>query len=230
MEKEIKKASKKVVDKKNTTKKNNVDKETSKKVEDKNIESKKEIKTTPIKVDKEKVKEAEKKNKVYYANNDVNEVKKFIFIMLALIVIVAGIYVCTRAFVTKDLFNKKEDKTEEVTEGSVNYDVASMGTLLNRPYDEYYVVIYDTKEGSYISDMSSLVYSYTQKDNHLHVYTIDLSNKLNEAYYDPENVNVNAKDLSEIKVGDITLIKVKSGKINKFIVDYSKMKTELGVN
>ena len=77
--------------------------------------------------------------------------------------------------------------------------------------------------------MAILLYSYTSKKEHLHMYSVDLSNKLNEGYYDPENVNVEAKTLSEVKVGDITLIKVKNGKISKYIVDYSKMEKELNV-
>ena len=64
---------------------------------------------------------------------------------------------------------------------------------------------------------------------HKHVYTIDLSNELNKAQYDAENVNTKAKKVSEMKVGDITLIKVKNGKIEKYIVDYAKMEKELGL-
>ena len=32
-----------------------------------------------------------------------------------------------------------------------------------------------------------------------------------------------------MKVGDITLVKVKNGKIEKYIVDYAKMQKELGI-
>jgi hypothetical protein len=59
--------------------------------------------------------------------------------------------------------------------------------------------------------------------------TIDLANELNKAYYDVENVNAKATKVSEMKVGDITLVKVKNGKIEKYIVDYAKMQKELGV-
>ena len=56
----------------------------------------------------------------------------------------------------KDLFNKEETKTEETVQGSVNYSVASVGQILNRPYDEYYVFVYDTT-GDYATDMNSLL-------------------------------------------------------------------------
>ena len=77
--------------------------------------------------------------------------------------------------------------------------------------------------------MISLVNSYLKLKEHKHVYTIDLSNELNKSYYDAENVNTKATKVSEMKVGDITLVKVKNGKIDKYIVDYAKMEKELGI-
>ncbi len=241
MEKETKKVNKKVTNKNgNKTAKNSSAKKVSpkkapvkavpKKVEEKEEVKtiKEEVKVTPIKAEKSKVKAAAKKNKVYYANNEAGEFVNFLIIILIIALLCGGIYLATRAFVTKDLFDKKSD-TEEIVQGAINYDVATMGTMLNRPYSEYYVVVYDATEGDYISDMSSLVYNYNALEKHLHVYTVDLSNTMNKSYYDPENVNVNAKTLEEVKVGDITLIKVKNGSIVKYVTDLSKMKDELGV-
>lgn len=154
------------------------------------------------------------------------ELKNFILVILVVVICVAGLYLVTRAFITKDLFPKDEEPT--IVAGEVNYDVAIMGQLLNRPYKEYYVAIFDSN-GDHFVDMSSLVSAYNELANHKHIYTIDLSNKLNDGYYSPEEENVKAKSLSEIKLGDITLIKVKDGKINKYINDYDKMRKELGV-
>lgn len=177
---------------------------------------------------KEVVKNKKVKNKVNYRTSEQDEMIKFIIVILVVLLCVGGIYLFTRAFVTKDLF-KEENKTSEVVqEGTVNYDVAIMGQLLNRPYSEYYVIIYDAG-GEYMYDMSSLVSSYNALEKHKHIYTIDLGNELNASYYSPEEVNTKAKSLEEIKLGDTTLIKVKDGKINKYIVDYEKMKSELGV-
>ena len=158
-----------------------------------------------------------------------SELKSFLIVILVVLVGVGLLFLATKAFVTKDLFggNKEETEEKEVV-GEVNYDVTIMGSLLNRPYDVYYAVIYDTT-GDYVYDMSALVTSYKEVKDAKHIYTIDLNNKLNEGYYDPANVNTKAKKLSDVKVGDMTLIKIKDGKINKFITDYNKMKKELGV-
>lgn len=169
-----------------------------------------------------------KKNKVNYQTTEQEEIKKFLIVILVVLLCVGLIYLCTRAFVTKDLFKAKETETEEVVSGQINDSVAIMGQILNKAEDEYYVAIYNST-GKFTGDMGRLVYSYTSKEKHLHVYTVDLNNKLNSDYYDPENVNEKAQTLEDIKVGDITLIKVKKGKITKYIVDFAKMQKELGV-
>lgn len=172
-------------------------------------------------------KEKQIKNKVKYQTAEQEEIKKFIIVILVVLICVGAIYLITRAFVTKDL-GKSDDTTEQTVTGTVNYDVAIMGQILNRPYKSYYVVIYDT-DGEYMSDMSSMVNNYNTKEEHLHMYTVDLNNHLNASYYDPENVNQKATDLADLKVGDITLLKIKDGKISKFVVDYTKMLKELGL-
>lgn len=169
------------------------------------------------------------KNKIKYSTGESDEIFSLVTVILVVVLIVGGLYLATRAFVTKDLFKKKEQEVEQVTPGTVQYDVIIMGQLLNRPYDEYYVAIYDAAEGDYILDMMTLVSSYNNQSKHKHIYTVDLSNKLNADYYDPSNVNLDAKKVEDIKVGDITLIKVKKGAIVKYIVDYAKMEKELGI-
>jgi len=178
---------------------------------------------------KEKKKKNNKKYKVNYVTDEEKEIRRFVIVLLVVIVAVGGIYLLTRAFVTKDLFTKKGNDTKEVTEGKVNYDVAMIGDMLNRPYKKYYVVIYDTTNDDYSSDMYSLVYNYGLLKKDKHLYTVDLSNSLNKSYYDAKKVNTKATTLKDLKVGDITLLEVTDGKISKYIVDYAKMQTELGI-
>lgn len=173
-------------------------------------------------------KKKNKVNKINYNTTEQDEIKKFLIVIVVVLALCGGIYLLTRAFVSKDLFGK-EDETQEVADGTIDYSVAIMGQILNRPYDEYYVAIYNAKDGEYVSDMATLLYNYSTQEKHLHVYTVDLSNHLNADYYDPENVNTKAQSVADMKVGDITLLKVKKNKISKYIVDYDAMKKELGV-
>lgn len=192
-------------------------------------------KNTVAKTDK--VKKVKRNNKIKFETTEQAEVKKFIIVIIVVLLCVGAIYLFTRAFVSKDLFKKDEPKVEDVTEGEVNYDVAIMGQILNRPYDEYYVIIYNQSEGEYLGDMASIVSEYSTKedDKKLHLYTVDLSNELNSSYYDKENENTKAKTLEEIKLGDKTLLKIKKNKksgkleISKYITDIDAMKKELDI-
>ncbi len=185
----------------------------------------------------DKVKKVKRNNKIKFETTEQAEVKKFIIVIIVVLLCVGAIYLFTRAFVSKDLFKKDEPKVEDVTEGEVNYDVAIMGQILNRPYDEYYVIIYNQSEGEYLGDMASIVSDYSTKedDKKLHLYTVDLSNELNSSYYDKENENTKAKTLAEIKLGDKTLLKIKKNKksgkleISKYITDIDAMKKELDI-
>lgn len=170
-----------------------------------------------------------KKEKLRTAEQE--EMRKLGITVLIVIILVAGIALFTSAFVTKDLFNKK-DEEKEVVDGTVNYEVAIVGNILNRPYDSYYVLVFD-KQGDSAADMNDILNGYKSldptKNTKLHVYVVDLSNKMNSSFYDAEKENTSAKSVAEFKFGNKTLLKIKDGKVEKYIVDLEKMKKELGL-
>ncbi len=164
--------------------------------------------------------------KMKYRTAEQEEMRKFIIVVVVVTVLVVGIYFLTRAVVTKDLFDKKNETTTKV---EVKYDVAIVGEILNRPYDEYYVFVYD-QGNEKASEMSSLVEQYKGTEKALHVYKVYLENKLNAKYYDPTKENTKATKVSEFIFGDTTLLKIKDGKVEKYITDYTKMEKELGIS
>lgn len=171
-----------------------------------------------------KEKKIKKVNKIKYETSEQHEVKSFLVVVLVVLVAVGLTYLATRMFVSKDLFTK--DDNEEAASVEVNYDVAIVGNILNRPYDEYYVVVYDSR-GDYAADMTSVVSEYTNKAKHLHVYTVDLANALNVKYYNPTNINLKVSKVSDFRFGDVSLLKVKKGKVNNAWSDIKKIKKEL---
>lgn len=168
------------------------------------------------------------KNKVKkYETEEQMEVKKFIFVLLGIILIVVGIYFFTRAFVTKDLFKQASDVT--YTSGTVNYDVAVVGTMLNRSDKEYYVVAYSSENNS-ATYYNTLLSKYLNNEDAMKVYYLDLNNELNKEYVaTDENISKSFTSIKELKFGNITLLKVKDGKVTKFITDLEKIKVELGI-
>ena len=72
-------------------------------------------------------KKVKKETHIKFETTEQAEVKKFIIVILVVLLCVGAIYLFTRAFVSKDLFKKDEPKEEEVIEGEVDYEVAIMG-------------------------------------------------------------------------------------------------------
>ena len=171
----------------------------------------------------------ETKKKISYRTEEQKEITRLVIIIVVVAVLVVGAYFLTRAFVTKDLFTHKTKEEEVVTPGQINYNVAIVGTMLNRPELEYYVVVYDSTDANYSSEMLGVVTSYNSKKKHLPVYTVDLSNKFNESFHDPDNINLEPEKVEDYRFGDVTLIRVKNGKAVKAISDLTKIKKELDV-
>lgn len=164
-------------------------------------------------------------NTMKVQTTEQSELKSFFIVIFVVVLCVLGLWLVTDKVVNKD---KEEEKEQEVV-GAINYDVASVGTLFNRPQSTYYAVIYDTTSDK-AYEMSSLVTAYKAVEGSLHIYTVDLSDYMNKKYYDPAAVDTKVKTYSDdIRFGDATLVKIKDGKIVKYIEDHAKMKAELGV-
>ncbi len=167
-----------------------------------------------------------KEKKIKYQTEEQKEIKKFIIVLIGLILIIVGIYYFTRAFVTKDLF-KSNTLEKQYTNGAINYEVAIVGNMLNKPQTEYYVMALNSENIEY-SYYRTIASKYSSKEKALKVYFVDLNNALNEKYVAKEEEKSNKyTSLEELKLGEITLIKVKNGKVSKFITDIDSIKKEL---
>lgn len=168
------------------------------------------------------------KKNIKYESEEQKEVKRFILVVLGLVIAVIGIYFFTRAFVTKDLFNKNNDEIS-YTDGAINYDVAIVGNMLNRPYDEYYLMAFDS-EGTKSNYYSTIISKYISNEKSLKVYHIDLANSLNENFIaKDENISKKFESIDNLKLGEVTLIKVKNKKVTKFITNIEEIAKELTI-
>ena len=161
-----------------------------------------------------------------YVSDEASEIKRFAIILISIIVIIVIIY-----FVSNVLVKKKDTATSSnnVTPGEIDYNTVSVGTILNREEDEYYVLVYDQ------NDSKSSIYAtygalYTNYNNKLKVYYCDLGNEINKSYVAIDgNSNPKAKNVTDFKFGEITLLKIKNKKINKYLEDADAIKKELGI-
>ena len=158
------------------------------------------------------------------------EMKRFVLVLLGVVVVVIGIYFFTRAFVTKDLF-KDEKNDQTYTTGVVSETAAIVGNMLTRPENEYYVALFslEDNQASYYDAIISKYSGDSENKNKLKVYYVDLANKLNEKYLATEDdkATTKYKDLDSLRLGDFTLIKVKKGKVNKLLTTVEDIKKEL---
>lgn len=165
------------------------------------------------------------KNNVY-VSEEQKEIRNFILILLGVIIVVLIVYGVSKIFIKDDKDNANQD---EVTSGTIDYDVVSIGTMLNRNEDEYYVMIYDIEDTQAVY-YSAIINIYSNKENSKRLYYCDLGNKLNEGYRSEDgNSNPNAKKIDELALSDLTLIKVKKGKIVKYLDNIDTIKSELGL-
>lgn len=178
----------------------------------------KKIKVNPVMVNQKEL----KRIKASGVSEDTNEIKTFIIIVVVITILIGLIYGLT------ELLKKDNNIEDAIVAGKINYDRVSIGTMLNRPYDEYYVIIYDSSSNEAIIN-STLISQYTSKsneDNYLKIYFCDLGNKINNDFYNVNEDNVsnpNAKTIEELDLGDLTLIKVKNGKIVNYVEGYDKI-------
>ena len=87
--------------------------------------------------------------------------------------------------------------------------------------NEYYVLFDDfsnLKSDSYVS--------YLAGKSDIKVYKVDLSKPENKVFKSEES-NKNAKRASELKINDVTLIRIKNGKIVNYIESSAKIEEYL---
>ena len=159
------------------------------------------------------------------SSEEENEVKTFVIIIIIIALIAGVIY-----FITEKINGDSSIDAKGVTAGAINYDKISVGTLLNRPYENYYVVVYDAESKDAVK-YSTMMTLYKQKTEDVKkIYYCDLGNKLNSPYYNVNEDNKSnpaAKDIKDLDFGDLTLLEIKNGKIVDYIEDYTTIHEKL---
>ena len=151
---------------------------------------------------------------VNYQSEDAKEIKNLIIIMIIIIVIALGLYFFT------DFIMKKEDTNK----AEFNYDECLIGTMFNRPYDEYYVFAYSS-DNEKANDYNTLKLNYEKKDDALKIYYVDMSTNWNNVYLS-ETSNANPTKPSEVKIKSSALFHIKNGKVSAYYEtteDYEKV-------
>lgn len=154
-----------------------------------------------------------------YGNDDVKLVYKFILLLVIVIIVGVGFY-----FLTDKVVKKSETPSNEI---EINYNNATVGTILNRPYNEYMVLLYDSEksEAAYYGTLLSKFTSNSEDK----IYFVDLSLKENKEYV-KETSNKNFESIDEAAFSGPTLLKIKDGKVVNFLETKEEIKNVLSVD
>lgn len=150
------------------------------------------------------------------------EVFRFIKILIVVVALVFGVYLFTNAFVSKEYDIKKDGQKGEIDSSKI-----VVGSILNRGSDDYFVLAYKSKDIN--APLFSTYYGmYTQKEDSLSIYIVDLDNELNKDYYSDE-AKTNISTIADIKLSSPTLLRVKNHKIVKTATNIEDIKSTLGL-
>lgn len=158
---------------------------------------------------KYKPKKRERKSTINVPSSE-NQVKTTIITIAVTIGFIAVIYL--GAIWLEKLGVFEEGYTKPTTETEISYTDILIGETFNRP-DKEYLVLFDT-----FGDKTNDVYVkyLAEKYTKLNIYYVDMSSAPNSKYAS-ETSNPNAKNVSELKINGITLVKIKGSRIIKYI-------------
>ena len=152
-------------------------------------------------------------------SEDVLKIRSLIIILVIVVAISAGLF-----FLTDKMIERETNKDEETVEVEFDYDVATVGTMFNRPEKEYYVLLYSTEKNG--NDLNSVLAKYRSGDNYIKTYFIDLDLKVNNSVLG-DKVEKEPSNSKEVKVKGATLYKLVEGKVTECITGIEKIEDVL---
>lgn len=190
----------------------------------KNVKEKKEPKVVKkeIKVTKKKdskIKKGSEKIKLNISGTN-DELNKVIKCLVIVAVIFCAVYLLT-VYITKHGTDSDFKKT--VGEATIQHEKILAGSTFEQKDKEYYVLFYNTTKDYTYTDIYS---SYKEKEGHTPIYYVDTKEGLNSKYVGDEE-NTNPKDISELKVKGVTLMKVKDKEVVEYTTNEDEIKSKL---
>ena len=154
--------------------------------------------------------------------NEEYSISKLLKIVFIISLIFSLFYIIT-IFVSKNISDDSDSSVKSTLVEDFDNKI-SFGELLTQEEEEYYVLAtMESKyknvgnySAAYITLYNNYIKDYKEKENSLTIYNINLDNVLNKAYISDKN-NI-TDDLSELRVNDEVLFKIKDKKIVEFYI------------
>ncbi len=161
----------------------------------------------------------EEKNKIENVGSFDTDIFKVIYIVLGVICVFCLFYLITVFVLNKDDNTTKTDKDVEIS-----LDTTIVGRSFSMPENKYYVLYYDAKDETVVEEYSSTItnYIYSTSEDHVKLYTVDMSDALNKKYVSEESKPMPEK-VSDIAIKGTTLMVIEKGKV----IEYTEDKTRI---
>jgi len=167
-----------------------------------------------------------KANKKTNKNVDEVDIKGFIIIVIAILIVTVLAYGLTLLAKNIGLFNERYIKPE-VSNATISYENILSGTVFGKQESEYYVLLADLEDNESVY-LSSLELLYSEKSDKLPLYLVNLNEGLNKSIIS-ETSNPSAQSAADLKVNGHTLIKISGGRNVKYVEGDENIKVELGI-
>lgn len=139
------------------------------------------------------------------------EVSRAIKIVVGVVLTFALIYLLAALFTGE--INLKKEKESEPT---IQYVEILAERTFKQKDSDYFVLYYDFEDEATVGLFDTVFESLKETAS---AYKVDLSKKFNANYLveDSKNVDTTPENLEELKVKNPTLIRIKDGKVDKFV-------------
>lgn len=157
------------------------------------------------------------RNKSEYDDN----LTKIIIILGIVLAMFVTIYIGT-ALVRGEWKSKDEEEKKEVT---IQTEEILAGSTFKITDKEYIVLYYSFKGND--AGLFDMLYSGYSTSSSVKIYKVNLDSGFNKKYVSDKNVNSKPSKISDLKVKDPTLIRIKDKKVVKFISSKSEIQKYL---
>lgn len=173
----------------------------------KNVSKKGENKQKELHLKKTEEKDSRAMISSVASSDEMLRLGKIILVLLVIVVVFYGITV----IITKQKKNNSNQTNQEDVPAVIQYDEILIGTLLDQPREEYYVLI-QKDDSLYRSLFESYMKTYSSKTGALKIYTSNMNDVLN-GFYISETSNLKTTNMGEFRVSNVSLVKIKNGTI-----------------
>lgn len=149
--------------------------------------------------------------------------------IICILFLIIGIFYTITYFV----INRPKETQNAETHTVIDTEKITISQILKQKEEEYYVLatmesLYKNSgnyTANYIKLYNEYVLKYQQQEGNLKIYRIDLDSAFNKKYISDETIITD--DISNMKLNDEVLIKVKNGKIDKYYLGHTNITDKL---